>query len=65
MTNTIQRIIPETDNELIKAYRSTLQNEMKSLGANEQQLTLIKDATIKNALKRNRKPEDVAWALLQ
>lgn len=65
MTNTIQRIIPETDNELIKAYRSILQIEMKNLGTNGQQLTLIKDATIRNALKRNRKPETVAWALLQ
>ncbi len=49
----------------IDSYREALQNEMIKLGANEQEIKLIKDATIRNALKRNRKPEDVAWALLQ
>lgn len=49
----------------IDSYRKALQNEMIKLGANEQELNLIKDATIRNALKKNRKPEDVAWALLQ
>lgn len=65
MTNTLEKIALEQDIELIKAYRSILQDEMIKLGANEQQLNLIKDATIRNALKRSRKPEDVAWALLQ
>lgn len=49
----------------IASYRKAVQCEMVKLGANEQDFYLIKDATIRNALKRNRKPEDVAWALLQ
>lgn len=49
----------------IDSYRKAVQNEMIKLGANEQDFNLIKDATIRNALRRNRNPEDVAWALLQ
>jgi len=64
MTTTSQNKTLE-DIEFIKAYHSTLKNEMFKLGANDQDLNRIKDATIRNALKRNRRPEDVAWALLQ
>ena len=46
-------------------YRSLLIDEMLKLGASEYELQMIKDATIRNAIRRNRKPEDVAWALLQ
>lgn len=49
----------------INEYRDLLQQEMLNLGATEHELELIKDATIRNAIKRNRKPEDVAWAILQ
>ncbi len=49
----------------INEYRNLLQKEMIRLGATEHELELIKDATIRNAIKRNRKPEDVAWAILQ
>mgnify|MGYP001068212169 CR=1 FL=1 len=46
-------------------YRLLLIDEMLKLGASELELQMIKDATIRNAIRRNRKPEDVAWALLQ
>lgn len=49
----------------INDYRDLLQQEMLRLGADEHEIKLIKDATIRNAIRRNRKPEDVAWALLQ
>jgi len=49
----------------IDSYCKALQNEMIKLGAEEKDFDLIKDATIRNALRRNRKPKDVAWALLQ
>lgn len=49
----------------INEYRDLLRQEMLRLGATEHELELIKDATIRNAIKRNRKPEDVAWAILQ
>ncbi len=53
------------ENISIEEYRNLLIQEMYKLGANKQELELIKDATIRNAIKRNRKPEDVAWAILQ
>lgn len=65
MTITEQNKILQSENDLINDYRHLLQEEMIRLGANEEDLKLIKDATIRNAIKRNRKPEDVAWAILQ
>ncbi len=49
----------------VNNYRSLLIEEMFKLGASEQEIHMIKDATIRNAIRRNREPEDVAWALLQ
>lgn len=49
----------------INEYRSLLIDEMLKIGATEDDVILIKDATIRNAIKRKRKPEDVAWAILQ
>ena len=54
-----------TSNTAIKLYKSLLEKEMIKMGASERDLKLIKDATIRNALRNNRKPEDVAWALMQ
>ncbi|MFG6377340.1 MAG: hypothetical protein K1W19_03320 [Lachnospiraceae bacterium] len=55
------------NNELfeLENYRLAIQEEMIKMGASKQELDLIKDATIRNAIKRKRKPEDVAWAILQ
>lgn len=60
----IENIKTITMNE-INEYRSLLIDEMLKMGATEDDLILIKDATIRNAIKRKRKPEDVAWAILQ
>ena len=49
----------------IAQYRSLLVNEMKKMGATQDELCLIHDATIRNSIRNNRKPEDVAWAILQ
>lgn len=46
-------------------YRDLLIYEMTRMGATEQELQLIKECTIINAINRGRKPEDVAWAILQ
>lgn len=56
---------PKIEDYTINDYRDLLQQEMLRLGADEHEIKLIKDATIRNAIRRNRKPEDVAWALLQ
>ena len=49
----------------IARYRSLLIIEMKKMGATQDEISLIHDATIKNSIRNNRKPEDVAWAILQ
>lgn len=48
----------------ISEYRRLLIIEMKKMGADEHDLALIHDATIRNAVKMSAKPEDVAWAIL-
>ncbi len=53
-----------TQNEITR-YRLVLVAEMKKQGATENELSLIHDATIRNSIRSNRKPEDVAWAILQ
>ena len=49
----------------IARYRSLLIIEMKKMGATEDEIDLIHDATIRNSIRNKRKPEDVAWAILQ
>lgn len=46
-------------------YKKRLQNEMIKLGATDQELKLITNTIVKNAINRNREPKDVAWALVQ
>ena len=49
----------------ISNYRSLLITEMKKIGATDDDISLIHDATIRNSIRQQRKPEDVAWAILQ
>ncbi len=49
----------------IVRYRSLLIVEMKKMGATQDEINLIHDTTIRNSIRNNRKPEDVAWAILQ
>ncbi len=49
----------------ISSYRSSLIIKMKKIGASNNDLKLIHDATIRNSIRNNRNPDDVAWAILQ
>lgn len=49
----------------IVLYRERLINEMKAMGASDQELLMIHDAIIKNSIINKREPRDVAWAILQ
>ena len=49
----------------IESFRQLLYIEMQKLGATEAELSLICDSIILNSIRNNRKPEDVAWAVLQ
>ena len=46
-------------------YRELLIVEMKRQGASDADLQAIKDSIIRNSIRSNRHPEDVAWAILQ
>ena len=46
-------------------YKNALIEEMIKQNATEKEISLITDEVIENAIKQNKKVEDVAWALLQ
>ena len=56
---------PNISPERIDAYRTSVVHEMRKMGATNQEVSLLCQETILNSLQRNRKPEDVAWAILQ
>lgn len=49
----------------ISSYRELVITEMKKMGATDQELSLVHDATITNSIINKREPRDVAWAILQ
>ena len=51
--------------EEVETYRALLIAELRRLGATDDEIALIRDATIRNSIRKHRKPEDVAWAILQ
>lgn len=56
---------PQIDITSVYVYKSMVIEAMKKMGATENDLSLLKKETIINSIQRNRKPEDVAWAVLQ
>lgn len=50
---------------MIIQYKEQIIIEMKKMGASDNELLLVREATVRNAIRRNRRPEDVAWAILQ
>lgn len=55
----------EISEEEIVLYRNKVLSQMKLMGASKNEMALVQDAAIRNAIRNNRKPEDVAWAILQ
>lgn len=51
--------------ERIAEYREALLLEMERMGATNEDISLICDVMIRNSIINERKPEDVAWAILQ
>lgn len=49
----------------IETFRCLLIQEMEKLGATEADFSLICDTIILNSIINKRRPEDVAWAVLQ
>lgn len=46
-------------------YREAVVQELRNHGATDEEIELLTEQTIQNALDKNRDPADVAWALLQ
>ena len=53
------------DLEIIDSFRTKVIFELDKMGASEEGKNLLQDMMIYNAIKSNRLPEDVAWAILQ
>lgn len=51
--------------EIEKLYRGLVEAEMAERGATKEEFALLHDATIRNAIKKNRSPKDVAEAILE
>lgn len=49
----------------IVEYRNSVVEEMKKMGASPDEISLLTYETIIRSLSLDRKPEDVAWALLE
>lgn len=54
-----------TSPEEISQYRNMVILEMEKMGATDQEIQLLCTETILNSIRNKRKPEDVAWAILQ
>lgn len=54
-----------TSPEEISQYRTKVITEMEKMGATDREIKLLHTETIINSIKNKRKPEDVAWAILQ
>lgn len=52
-------------NAVVSEYRKQVEDAMLDMGARKEDLNLVTDAIIRNALRNHRDPEDVAWAILQ
>ena len=57
--------LPNIPADQILAFRNDVIEEMLRMGASENDYRLISDPTIVNAITRNMKPGEVAWAILQ
>lgn len=70
MNNYFTQLIANTaplsvSSEQITSYRKQIIDEMRKLGATDNDFDLVCDNTVINSIVNNRKAEDVAWAILQ
>lgn len=49
----------------IASYRARLVEALEKMGATANDISLIHEETIRNSIRNKRKPEEVAWAILQ
>ena len=51
--------------DYIKRFEEEIKSEILKQGGTEEDIKLISAELITNAIKNDRTPEDVAWAILQ
>ena len=52
-------------NKEFEEYKTKVMTELKCIGANEDEIALATVEVIQTGMNNNRKPEDLAWALIQ
>lgn len=50
--------------ESISNYKAEIITEMRKMEATDEEIALLSDEMIINAIRNGRKPADVAWAVL-
>lgn len=49
----------------IAEYKKEVIKVMKEKGASDMQIRLVRDGSVRYAIINKRKPEDLAWAIMQ
>ena len=65
LKSTDDQLYSDISPEQIRSFRAQVEECMRKMGATENDLSFIQDAAIRNTIKRNGEPKDLAWALLQ
>lgn len=52
-------------NDKIEEYRALVAKEMEQMGASSREIALLQDAVIRNAIRQECQPKDLAWAIMQ
>ena len=54
--------IPQED---VQTFCAAIVRELKALGATENEIALLQDGAVRNAIREGASPKDVAWAIMQ
>lgn len=70
MKKYFEMLAAEMDNsaispEEIRKFRELVVDAMVIMGANPEEIVILHDASIRNAIRQKSTPEDLAWAILQ
>ena len=63
--NQVKRSQSGLSDTVVEDFRRQVKEAMLDMGARKEELNLVTDAIIRNAIRNRRDPDDVAWAILQ
>ena len=52
-------------NDKIREYRALVVKEMEQMRASSHEIALLQDAAVRNAIRQECQPKDLAWAIMQ